>query len=386
MQNPDRGNPTDADRARELAAACALACIEGLGNRTLIRLLDALGSARAILEAPAEMLGSIPGIRQAPVRELTRARHQHRPEAVLDALLRRDIWPVMAGMPAYPSGWARLADPPLVAFGRGCPRRGPATTVAIVGTRRATHHGRSRARQLARDLAELGISIVSGLAEGIDGMAHEGALDVGGHTVAVLGTPIDAPWPPSNRHLARRVLEARGIWLSERAPGRGMAQGGFLARNRLVAAMADVVVVVEAPARSGALHTLGLAAELGVPAFVLEGPADFPSFAGSRKAAEDGAPVIGDARDLLRAMDWAAAAPSKTRDSATGPAPAGRPVDDRARLLSALGHDLLAPATLAARLGWPERRLTGALGALILEGTVAWRGRCVFVGTASARR
>lgn len=380
MTNADAGNIPAEDRAREVAAACTLAAIEGLGNRTLTRLRKTLGSARAILEASPDLLMQVPGVRPGPIRDLARARAGHRPGAVLDELLRQGIWPTMAGMPGYPAGWQRLADPPLVAFGRGQPRRDGNPAIAIVGTRRATRHGCSRTRLLASTLADLGITIVSGLAEGIDGAAHQGALDAHGHTVAVFGTPIDAPWPPTNRWLARRILEAGGMWLSERAPGRGMGQGGFLARNRLVAAMADAVVVTEAPARSGALHTLGLAAELGVPAFVLEGPADFPSYAGSRRAAEDGAPVITDAGDLLEALGWQVAAPGTPWTTVHAQAEASH------RLLAALGHDLLAPAALAARLGWSEDRTNDVLAPLLLVGTLRWEGRCVFAGTATTRR
>jgi DNA processing protein len=380
LTNADAGNFRAEERARELAAACTLATIEGLGNRTLVRLRQALGSARAILEAPPDVLMQVTGVRQGPIRELTRARAGHRPGVVLDGLLSQGVWPTMVGMPGYPGGWQRLADPPLVAFGRGQPRRDGNPAVAIVGTRRATRHGCSRTRLLARTLADLGITIVSGLAEGIDGAAHEGALEANGHTIAVFGTPIDAPWPPANRWLARRILEAGGMWLSERAPGRGMGQGGFLARNRLVAAMADAVVVTEAPARSGALHTLGLAAELGIPAFVLEGPAGFPSFAGSRQAAEDGAPVITDAQDLLGEMGWQVAPPDTPCTTIHALAEASN------RLLAALGHDLLAPAALAARLGWSEERTIDVLAPLLLEGTLRGEGRCVFVGSATTRQ
>lgn len=376
MHNPVRGAPDLAERAEELAAACALVAIEGLGSRSLARLERAFGSARAILAAPARDLVRVPGLGKLPLQRLLEARDRHVPLGVLDALLDRGYLPVAAGMQGYPKGWERLHDPPMVAFLKGQPRREQAPLVAIVGTRRASFQGCSRARMLARELADLGVGIVSGLAEGIDGAAHEGALEASGHTIAVFGTPIDAPWPPVQRPLARRILEAGGHWISERPPGRGMGQGGFLARNRLVAAMVDAVVVVEAPARSGALHTLGLAAELGIPCFVMRGPQDADSWAGGRKAEADGATGIDGSTDMLEALQWRPASRVSARKA----------TDEAAVVLQAIGHDLILPEQLSERLGWSLQRLTPVLNRLVLAGRVAGRGRCVFTATANERR
>lgn len=172
-------------------------------------------------------------------------------------------------------------------------------TVAIVGARACSSYGRHVAYQLARDFAVAGVTVVSGLARGIDAAAHRGTLDAGGLTVAVLGCGIDRDYPAAHAELARRVSES-GAVVSEYAPGVEPAPWRFPARNRIIAALADVVVVVEARERSGALITVDLAIELGRPVYAIPGETTSPLSVGPNQLIRDGhATLIRGAADVI---------------------------------------------------------------------------------------
>ncbi|MDP3974793.1 MAG: DNA-processing protein DprA [Candidatus Jorgensenbacteria bacterium] len=198
----------------------------------------------------------------------------------------------------YPARLREISDPPETLYVRGTMPPNEIPTVAIVGTRKATHEGREAARTLARALAGRGIVIISGLALGIDAAAHEGALDARGITVAVLGGGIDAIYPPSHESLGRRI-EATGAIVSEHGAGVPSLPHQFLARNRLISGLSDAVVIVEAPKTSGALATARHAAIQGREVFVLPGPASHPHYAGSHMLLREGARLIRNADDLL---------------------------------------------------------------------------------------
>jgi DNA processing protein len=204
----------------------------------------------------------------------------------------------------YPVGLRDAADAPWALIGRGDPQLldglDPFEAVTIVGARRATSYGREIARELGRELAAAGLTVVSGLAFGIDGCAHRGALD-GGRTIAVLGCGPDVAYPASHRSLWRQVCE-RGLVISEFPPGAPPWRWTFPARNRIMAALAGMTVVVEAAARSGSLITMDLAADLGRDLGAVPGPVTSRTSAGPNNLLAGGACVIRDAQDVLDAM------------------------------------------------------------------------------------
>jgi DNA processing protein len=177
--------------------------------------------------------------------------------------------------------------------------------VAVVGARATDEYGRDMARRLARGLARAGVSVLSGGALGVDAAAHEGALEAGGHTVAVLGCGVDVTYPASHRDLFARILARGGALLSEQPDGHEAAPWDFPRRNRLVAALSDAVVVVRAGARSGALITAEQARALGVPLLAVPGDADQPLAAGPIGLLRSGAAVAADAADVLRLLGLA---------------------------------------------------------------------------------
>jgi DNA processing protein len=204
----------------------------------------------------------------------------------------------------YPSGLRDASDAPWALIGRGNPQLldglEPFEAVTVVGARRATSYGREIARELGRELAAAGMIVVSGLAFGIDGCAHRGALD-GGRTIAVLGCGPDVAYPASHRSLWRQICES-GLVISEFPPSAPPWRWTFPARNRIMAALAGMTVVVEAATRSGSLITTDLAADLGRDLGAVPGPVTSRASAGPNSLLAAGAHVIRDAQDVLDAM------------------------------------------------------------------------------------
>jgi len=235
-------------------------------------------------------------------------------------------WACCRHDPLFPVGLADAADAPWALFGRGdpalLPRLAPHEAVTVVGSRRASSYGREVARELGKELAMAGLVVVSGLAFGIDACAHRGALDAG-LTVAVLGCGADVAYPAAHRSLWRRIGE-HGLVLSELPPGTGAWRWSFPARNRIMAALAGMTVVVEAAERSGSLITADLAADLGRDLGAVPGPVASRLSAGPNNLLAGGACLVRDAQDVLDAM----LGPGARRIERAGPAlePAQRSV------------------------------------------------------------
>lgn len=227
------------------------------------------------------------------------------PERVLEAdLTAARCWSCCRHDARYPIGLRDATDAPWALIGRGdaalLERLEPMETVTVVGARRATSYGRQVARELGRDLATAGLVVVSGLAFGIDACAHRGAVETG-LTVAVLGCGADVAYPASHRALWRQICE-RGLVLSELPPGTSAWRWSFPARNRIMAALAGMTVVVEAAQRSGSLITADLAADLGRDLGAVPGPVNSRASSGANDLLAGGACVVRDAEDVLDAM------------------------------------------------------------------------------------
>jgi DNA processing protein len=227
------------------------------------------------------------------------------PEARLrDELVASECWACCRHDPLFPVGLMDAADAPWALFGRGdaslLPRLAPDEAVTVVGSRRASSYGREVARELGRELATAGLVVVSGLAFGIDACAHRGAIDTG-LTVAVLGCGADVAYPAAHRSLWRRIGE-HGLVLSELPPGTSAWRWSFPARNRIMAALSGMTVVVEAAERSGSLITADLAADLGRDLGAVPGPVGSRLSAGPNNLLTGGACLVRNAQDVLDAM------------------------------------------------------------------------------------
>jgi len=235
----------------------------------------------------------------------------------------------------------------------------PVPRVAIVGTRRATSYGLRVSRELSTALARAGATVVSGLARGIDGAAHAAALEADGVTIAVLGTGLDVSFPPANRELQRAIGE-RGVLLTELEHDEHGMPFTFPRRNRIIAALATLVIVVEAPASSGALDTANHAIGIGRAVGAVPGPIDQPQSVGSNHLIQSGAHVITSAEDALALVGLTP--PPRT--------PKGDPLGDEGRVWHALAEGSLDMDALCARSGLPAAQCMAAVTKLELAGSI----------------
>jgi DNA processing protein len=222
-------------------------------------------------------------------------------DAIREIAAARGLHVVDRSDPGFPGGLSAMPDPPDVLFVRGClPAATPA--VAIVGTRRCTAYGTGLARRFGAAISQAEWSVVSGLARGVDGAAHQGSLEGTAPGIAVLGSGADVLYPPEHRPLADRLVEAGGAIVSEYPPGARPLAWRFPPRNRIIAGLAEAVVVVESAQRGGALVTAAAGAELGRSVFAVPGDVDRPASLGCNLLIRDGAvPVLGP-EDLLEAL------------------------------------------------------------------------------------
>lgn len=275
-----------------------------------------------------------------------------------DARARGISWVSYCGA-GYPPLLRHVYDPPVVLFYRGSLPNAERPLVAIVGTRKPSPASAAQAFEIARGLARAGLSVVSGLALGIDAMAHRGCVEGGAQTFAVLGSGVDMVYPSSNRALARRALETGGALLSEYPPGTGARKRYFPARNRIISGLCRGTLVVEAPEKSGARITARLALEQNRDLWVASaGVADTSADSGlsgafdrrgTARLAEEGAEVVYSANDILRS--WNIAPGGLRQGAAPGAAPAGAGSDAVANATDAAGAAAAEASSLARSLG-----------------------------------
>jgi DNA processing protein len=211
----------------------------------------------------------------------------------------------------FPACLSDLSDPPRSLYAAGDLALLDQPTVAIVGTRNSTHYGERVTRNITRDLARAGVCVVSGMARGIDATAHRAALEGGGGTIAVLGTGIDVPYPVGHRRLHATLIE-KALVLSENPPGATARQGSFPKRNRIIAALSRLTIVVEAGHKSGALNTASHAFDIGRVVAAVPGQIDSDQSAGANQLIRDGAVVITSSADVLALLGLAAPPSERT--------------------------------------------------------------------------
>ena len=259
--------------------------------------LRAAGSALAILAEP-ELYAA-----QLQEKGLALLRHALADEArLLGGLAKKKMALVLREDAQYPPLLRQIAHPPHLLYVYGETDLTDRFPVAVVGTRRASAYGLTHTREIAAELAQTGVCVVSGLALGIDAAAHTGALDGGGRTVAVLGSALDKPYPQENEPLMRRILESGGSVVSEYAPGTPPSRYSFLQRNRIIAGMCLGTLVTEGPRRSGALNTATRTLENGREVFALPGNVDSPGAQLPNMLISEGARLVTGAADILSAL------------------------------------------------------------------------------------
>ncbi len=352
----------------ELAGWLRLALTPGIGPTTARRLLAAFGLPDAVFGQGEQALAQVADAAQ--VRSLRQPPPElpAQLEATLDWLAQqpgqREV--LTLGDPAYPAALLQIEDPPLMLYRMGRLDAWPARALAVVGSRNATPQGLRDARQFARAFAEAGVTVVSGLALGIDGAAHEGALEGAAPdtvaTIAVVGTGLDRVYPKRHLELARRIAR-HGMLVSEFPIGTPPLAENFPRRNRLIAALGQGTLVVEAALASGSLITARLASEQGREVFAIPGSIHSPHARGCHALLRQGAKLVESAQDVLEDLRFVLpAAPA-----------AAAPGDEGAEdpLLAAMGYGPIGLDALIARTGIPAPTLQARLLELELAGAVA---------------
>jgi DNA processing protein len=285
----------------DLLDALRLNLVPGIGPRMQQALIDAFGSATGVMQAAADQLRQVDGI--GP--RLAAAIVEHRDGALAEAEWRRCVEAgvrlLRRGTPGYPRMLAQICDAPLVLYARGELQAVDELAVAIVGSRRCSVYGRQQAERFAAGLARAGLTVISGLARGIDAAAHRGALEAGGRTIAVFATGLEQVYPPEHETLAEQVVE-RGAIVSESPLGQQPLAGLFPQRNRIISGLSLAVIIVEANRTSGALHTARHAMEQGREVFALPGRIDSLTSEGCHDLIRDGVTLARGVDDVLESL------------------------------------------------------------------------------------
>jgi DNA processing protein len=305
----------------DLRSRLALHLTIGVGPRLTAALLGRFGSAAAVLRAGVAELRGVPHVGDALAARIAKAADASEVDAELDRMDKAGVRLIALGSPDYPASLASVADPPPLLYVSGGMTAADARAAAIVGSRRCTDYGRKATARLAAGLARAGVTVISGLARGIDGVAHRAALEAGGRTLAVLAGGLSRIYPPEHKDLARDAA-ASGALLTESSMAQEPLPGLFPARNRIISGLSRVVIIVEAPAKSGALITAAHAAEQGRTVMAVPGPVDAEGGGGVNALLRDGAVLCRGVEDVLEELDGVSAVSQAAK---APPTPVGPP-------------------------------------------------------------
>jgi DNA processing protein len=341
--------------APDLRDLLTLHLLPGLGPRLTAALLQRFGSAGAVLRSGAAQLREVPHIGPKLSEDLSRAMASVDVDAELALIERHGVHLRRLGTPEYSASLAQIPDAPHLLYVRGDIKPTDAKAVAIVGSRKFTGYGRRVAERLASELARAGYVIISGLARGIDGIAHRAALQAGGRTLAVLAGGLSRIYPPEHAGLADEVAAAGAI-ISEAPMKQDPLAGMFPARNRIISGLSRGVIIVEAADKSGALITAEHAAEQGRTVFAVPGPIDNPMSAGTNALIREGAVLVRGGEDVIEELEG-------VRAPVAPPTQAPPPELDEVqrRLWDFLGEGARHLDEMAQCLALPVPQLSGAL-------------------------
>jgi DNA processing protein len=355
---------TETDKRAQWRHWLALRLVRGVGNVTYRELLAHFGSPQAVFAASFAALTAA-GIHAEVARAIVTFDQWHAVDAELNKITRAGVHLVARTDPQYPVNLTHLHDPPPFLYVRGSFVPEDHIAIAIVGSRFASAYGKGAARDLARGLAEKGVTIVSGLARGIDAEAHRAALAAGGRTIAVLGSGLDIIYPSEHRTLAAEI-PASGAVISEFSLGSKPDAVHFPYRNRVISGLTLGTVVVEAAENSGSLITARFALEQNREVFAVPGPITSLRSRGPHRLIKDGAKLVEAIDDILSEIAPALAPPR----SAPPAAPAVTLEPDEAVLAELFEGDPLHVDTLIARSGLSAARVLEVLLTLELKGVV----------------
>jgi DNA processing protein len=295
---PEETNP---DETSDLLDALRLNLVPGIGPRLQQALLEAFGSPAGILAVSIQELQQVDGIGPKLSEAIVARRDPAAAKQELERCRQSGVRLLLKGSADYPRPLAEICDPPPILYCRGQIEPRDELAVAIVGSRRCSVYGRQQAERFASGLARAGITVVSGLARGIDASAHRGALEAGGRTIAVAATGLAQVYPPEHKELAAQIAE-HGAVVCESPLDQEPISGLFPQRNRIISGLSLGVLIIEADRKSGSLHTARHAMEQGREVFALPGRVDSLMSEGCHNLIRDGVPLVRGVDDVLEAL------------------------------------------------------------------------------------
>ncbi len=345
--------------------------VRGIGAVRFRALLDFFGDAAIAWNAPIEALANA-GLSERIIQNLVQVRSQVSLDKIWQNIQAQGIQVLTWEDEQYPRRLLEIDQPPPVIYLRGELLTEDEWAVAIVGTRRMTVYGRQVAEDITTVLASSGVTVISGLARGVDAVAHQAALNAGGRTIAVLGSGVDRIYPPENRRLAERITQ-QGAVLSDYAPGTPPDGINFPPRNRIISGLSLAVIVIEAGSTSGALITATFAADQGREVFAVPGNITAPQSKGTNRLIQDGAHPVLDPQDVLEILNLTQV---KDQHAARTVLPADA---TEAALFQVIGSQPLHIAEIRALTSLPIETVSGTLALMELKGMVRQVGGMQYI-------
>lgn len=355
----------------------AFSLVKGIGSVRFQAILDFFGDPQIAWGAPPQALREA-GLSENIVENLVQVRSSNELDSVWERLEGKNISVKILTDEDYPGRLKEIDSPPPVLYLRGEPTPDDEWAVAVVGTRRLTAYGRQIAEDIAGTLARNGITVVSGMARGVDSISHQAALNAGGRTIAVLGSGLDRIYPPENRRLSEQIC-ANGALISDYPPGTPPEASNFPPRNRLISGLSLAVVVVEAGQTSGALITASFAADQGRDVFAVPGNITSPASKGTNRLIRDGAQPLLNPEEVLETLELTKVAEHRT-------ARVVLPADAvEAQLLETLSREPLHIDEISSRTEIPIEKVSATLALMELKGIIHQVGGMNYVALREAR-
>ncbi len=355
----------------------AFSLVKGIGAVRFQAVLNYFGDPQIAWGAPTEALRQA-GLSDKIIENLVRTRDQVDLDKLWEEMEQKNISIMIQQDESYPKRLNEIDQPPPVLYTQGKIDPDDEWSVAIVGTRRVTAYGRQVAEDIAGRLARNGLTIISGLARGVDSIAHQAALDAGGRTIAVLGSGLDRIYPPENRHLAEQI-KANGAIISEFSPNTPPEASNFPQRNRLISGLSLAVIVIEAGIKSGALITASFAADQGREVFAVPGNITSPGSMGTNRLIQNGAHPLLSAEQVLEILELSMVAEHRSARVAL-------PSDAvEAQLFEILGVEPLHIDEVTNRTEIPVEKVTASLALMELKGMVRQVGGMQYIALREVR-
>ena len=352
----------------------ALSLTPGVGSTLIKRLVDQFGDPKAVFQAPMKELLRIEGLGEKVASEIRKGPLEKTVERELSLLKGVGGTILTLKDDAYPRRLKDIYDPPAVLYVRGEFRKEDELAVSIVGSRKTSPYGRWTTEKVSQELAHQGVTIVSGMARGIDSLAHWGAISAGGRTIAVLGCGVDVIYPSENRNLFKKIIDC-GAVLSEFRMGSPPEAGHFPKRNRIISGLSLGVVVVEASTKSGSLLTAGYALEQGREVFAVPGNVGFEGSRGTNRLIKEGAKMVESSDDILEEIMPQWRREEETTHEVESP---GRGLPEEEKILyELLGETPLHIDAIIQASGFEPGTVSSLLLNLELKGLISqWPGKC----------